>query len=169
MVFEITGNLIDLTKEGLFNVIGHGCNCFCTMKLGIAAQMATTFRCDKFPWESGRFNGSILKLGLIDAIPFILSNDNLTKVHTTADKNINLHVVNMYTQYHWKETSRFGIPLDYSALELCLVKMNTVFKGKHIGLPRIGCGLAKGDWNRVKAMTKTIMQDCDCTIVSLPL
>jgi len=28
---EITGNLITLAKEGHFDMIVHGCNCFCTM------------------------------------------------------------------------------------------------------------------------------------------
>ena len=38
-------------------------------------------------------------------------------------------------------------PLDYEALTLCLRKINHIFKGKHIGLPLIGCGLAGGVWD----------------------
>jgi hypothetical protein len=33
--------------------------------------------------------------------------------------------------------------LDYEALALCLRKINHTFKGKHVGLPQIGCGIAE--------------------------
>jgi O-acetyl-ADP-ribose deacetylase (regulator of RNase III) len=36
---EIEGDLIDLAKRGHFDVVTHGCNCFCTMGAGIAPQM----------------------------------------------------------------------------------------------------------------------------------
>ena len=44
-------------------------------------------------------------------------------------------------------------------------KMNHVFKGKHIGLPQIGAGLAGGDWNRIKNIIQTELTDCKVTVV----
>ena len=35
---EIEGNLISLALAGNFDVIAHGCNCFCTMQSGIATN-----------------------------------------------------------------------------------------------------------------------------------
>ena len=39
----ITGDLISLALAGEFDVIVHGCNCFCVMGAGIAKQMFKTF------------------------------------------------------------------------------------------------------------------------------
>ena len=47
----IDGDLIRLAKQGTFDVIAHGCNCFCTMGAGIAPQMAEAFGCDEFDME----------------------------------------------------------------------------------------------------------------------
>jgi len=56
-------------------------------------------------------------------------------------------------------------PLDYEALTLCLRKINWVFSGKHIGLPKIGAGLAGGDWEQIKQIIKNELNDCDVTVV----
>lgn len=34
-----------------------------------------------------------------------------------------------------------------------------------IGLPQIGCGLAGGDWNKVKEIIKKELKDCFVTVV----
>jgi len=68
MVKEIDGDLIKLAKEGKFDVIAHGCNCFCTMGAGIAPQMAKAFGCNDseiFAMEAPNFYGNINKLGNI--------------------------------------------------------------------------------------------------------
>ncbi len=78
-----------------------------------------------------------------------------------------LTIVNAYTQYGFGRNHSNGtqIPLDYEALTLCMRKINHVFKGQHIGLPQIGCGLAGGDWNHVKAIIQTELKNCDVTVV----
>lgn len=148
----IKGDLIALAKEGKFDVIGHGCNCFCTMKRGLAPKMAEAFGCDKFPLEHKSQQGNINKLGQIDYRSGMNFGDPI--------------IVNMYTQYHWSHADLYsGIPLNYSALRLCLQKLNHEFKGKHIGLPWVGCGLAKGARIIVSAMIKKELKDCKVTIV----
>ena len=47
----VDGDLISLALYGHFDVIAHGCNCFCTMGAGIAPKMAAAFGCDNFPME----------------------------------------------------------------------------------------------------------------------
>ena len=147
---EIKGNLIELALAGEFDVIAHGCNCFCTMGAGIAVQMAKTFGCDKFNKESDLFKGNINKLGTID-----------------FQKHNDLYVVNAYTQYMYGRNHVDGDiePLDYDALTLCLRKMNHIFKDRHIGLPQIGCGLAGGDWHIVQEIIKEELVDCNVTVV----
>ena len=66
IVEETRGNLITLAELGHFDVVTHGCNCFCTMGAGIAPQMAKAFGCDKFAMEAPEYRGDINKLGVID-------------------------------------------------------------------------------------------------------
>jgi O-acetyl-ADP-ribose deacetylase (regulator of RNase III) len=150
MYNEIEGDLIKLAKEGNFDVIAHGCNCFCNMASGIAPQMARAFGCNLYPLEDVNTKGDINKLGQID----------YGRQLVTLDKH--LTIVNAYSQYipavHLK-------PLDYEALTLCMRKINHIFKGKHIGLPQIGAGLAGGDWNRIKNIIQTELRDCSVTVV----
>jgi O-acetyl-ADP-ribose deacetylase (regulator of RNase III) len=145
---EVSGDLIDLAKKGNFDVIAHGCNCFCTMGAGIAPQMASAFGCDDFPLEDIKYSGVQSKLGKID--------------YKTLDVNgKELIVVNAYTQYGFG-----GKPFDYDAFEKIVFKMNHDFKGKHIGLPKIGAGLAGGNWSVIKDIIKEGFIDCKVTIVN---
>lgn len=165
---EIEGNLITLAQEGFFDVITHGCNCHCTMGAGIAPQMAKAFGCDKFPLEDKKYKGDINKLGQIDW-KMLKAVETETKtmwmdLNWVDDDEVSpktLSVVNSYTQYDFHGPKL----LDYEALTLCLRKMNKVFKGFHVGLPQIGAGLAKGDWNTIKQIIQTELKDCDVTVV----
>lgn len=153
----ITGDLIKLTIEGNFDAVAHGCNCFCTMKRGLAPKMAKAFNVDLFRMEGGEFRGDINKLGQIEFKTFNMAN--------LKGPDTMVSVINAYTQYHWSEPSSDGIPLDYLALRLCLRKINHIFKGKYIGLPKIGCGLAGGDWDLVRTYIDYELKDCNVTIV----
>ena len=62
----IQGNLIHLAQNGEFDLIVHGCNCFCTMGAGIAKGIKAAFRelCRPFRawdpdgrWDPGRCPG----------------------------------------------------------------------------------------------------------------
>lgn len=152
---EISGNLITLAKEGEFDVIVHGCNCFCTMGAGIAPQMAKAFGADKFPLEAVEYKGDINKLGQIDWNNLWKGTDG--EYHQAVDEYWDIAVVNAYTQYGFGSNHEDGIerPLDYEALTMCLRKINQIFKGKKIGLPMIGCGLAGGVWDYEKLDEET--------------
>jgi len=151
MYREIEGDLIELAKYGRFQVIAHGCNCFCAMGAGIAPQMAEAFGADKFPMENDWNKGDMNKLGTIDWV----------EVNGTF-------IVNAYTQYGFGANHEGGTkaPINYSALHMCLQKMNHTFKGLKIGLPKIGCGLAGADWNLVRHLIQKYLTDCDVTVVN---
>lgn len=152
---EIEGDLVALAKEGKFDIIGHGVNCFCIMGAGLAVPMAKEFNCDKFPLENNKYKGDINKLGQIDyQNAYVYTENGISDI---------FQVINCYTQYYYG--NKFGIPVDYEAITLCMRKINKLFKGKHIGLPRIGCGLAGGDWNIVKPILQKELKDMDVTIV----
>ena len=46
---------------------------------------------------------------------------------------------------------------DYEAFTLCMRKINHQFKGKHIGLPLIGCGLAGAVWDITQLTEEEVM------------
>lgn len=120
----VKGDLISLALSGEFDVIAHGCNCFCAMGAGIAPKMARAFGADTFKMEANIYRGDINKLGSID-------------YQKVQDKP--LIVVNCYSQF------KPGNDLSYPALELCLIKLAHTFPNKRIGIPFIGAGLAGGD------------------------
>ena len=150
MYKEIDGDLIALARKGEFDVITHGCNCMSNMGAGLAPHMARAFGCDRFKLEFVGLRGDINKLGQIDYKECAIS----------PEKSIT--VVNSYTQYI---PSAVAKPLDYEALTLCMRKINHRFKGKRIGLPKIGSGLAGGDWDRIKQIIQEELTDCDVTVV----
>lgn len=189
MYKEIEGNLISMALKGAFDVIAHGCNCHSVMGAGIAPQMAKAFGADKFPMEL--WGSDVNKLGCIDFKTFVLGKNAMWCIedgdggNPNEDNEPELTVVNAYTQYGFGSNHRNGKskPIDYEALTLCMRKMNHIFKGSHIGLPLIGCGLAGGVWDvndlphytavlfkvrDVKTIIQQELKDCDVTIVKLP-
>lgn len=173
MKFEIIkGNLIDKALSGEFDVIAHGCNCWNVQKAGIAFQMALHFNTDNFDYflsESPSLRGNYLKLGNIDWCAFVkvLPSDieyiQMPRYKSQLYKGCDhyLTVINAYTQYD------LGANLDYEALTLCMRKINHEFKGKHVGLPWIGCGIAGGNKDKVEQILRKELKDCNVTICEL--
>lgn len=174
---ELDGDLIKLSLEGKFDVIVQGNNCFCVQGAGLAPQFVKAFGSDKFKMEAPEFKGDINKLGTID-----YEVKNLYKGEIGIDKSTfftkqgyiepskvsKLVVINSYTQYGFGANHANGSdkPVDYDAITMVMKKINHIFKGKHIGLPLIGCGLAGGDFSIVSKIIKTELKDCDVTIVN---
>lgn len=173
----IKGDLITLAFEGKFNLIAHGCNCFNKQKAGIAAAMVKSFQTDTFKYEQSDA-GSPNKLGMIDwglffrKTPFSKRKAALVELHTQPRKisdlmvERELYVVNMYTQYLWA-TPFNPHPIDYAAVELCFKKLNLLFKGYHVGIPKIGAGLAGGDWAKIYSIIHSNTPHLNVTVVEL--
>lgn len=145
---EVKGDLIVMAKNGDFDVIAHGCNCFCTMGAGIAVAMKNEFEAHQAPLENTHYKGDVNKMGQIDCF--------------VPDDYPDLTVVNAYTQFG------YGNPagdLDYEALTLCMRKISSKFRNKHIGLPLIGAGLAGGDWVKIQKIIKDELEHCYVTVV----
>lgn len=167
---EIKGNLITLAYQGEFDVIAQGNNCFCVQGAGIAVEFVKHFSTDTFNLENIKYKGDRSKLGKIDYERLSLCDyDQKFKIFPEDCDTIllNLYIVNCYTQYHYGKNHSDGVskPLDYDALTSCMQNINKVFKGKRIGLPLIGCGLAGGEFNLIKNIIETELKDCDVTIV----
>jgi O-acetyl-ADP-ribose deacetylase (regulator of RNase III) len=126
---DVRGDLISLAKLGWFDVIAHGCNCFCTMGAGVAKQIARSFP-EAAAADKNTMPGDRHKLGTV-----------------TMGRRQGLITVNCYTQFEFGGGEDL---VDYDALRRCMKILAATFPGKTIGMPHIGAGLAGGDWPRIR-------------------
>lgn len=165
---EIYGNIIALAKSGQYDCVVHGCNCFNTQRAGLAPQMVEAFNTDKFPMELIE-KGDINKLGQIDYVTQVLKYDpkyssiNLVEHVLVNSIQSSITVINLYSQYHYG--NKFGIPVDYDAIRLGLRKINHKFKGRSILVPKIGAGLAGGNWDIIKNIILQELLEMKVTVV----
>ncbi|NDV93911.1 hypothetical protein D0T84_03125 [Dysgonomonas sp. 521] len=79
-----------------------------------------------------------------------------------------IYVANMIGQRGTKTGRSTGAPVRYEAIEACLEKLAVDAKqlGASVHMPRIGCGLAGGKWNRVEPLIEQtlIKNDIDVYI-----
>lgn len=144
----ISGDLIQLAKQGEFDLIVHGCNCVCTMGAGIAKGIKAAFP-EAFEADRATARGDRTKLGTCTSATIGIGQNTLT-------------VVNAYTQFDYRGS---GIKADYGAIRSCFRWIRKNHSGRKIGLPRIGAGLAGGDWSRIAAIIKEETAGMDVTLV----
>jgi len=77
-----------------------------------------------------------------------------------VDCDDGIFVANMVAQRGYRR-SKLGLPLDYDALMKCLGALNAAaFQRKApIHMPKIGTGLAGGDWSVIEPMVGTMAVD----------
>lgn len=126
----VIGNLITLAQQGRFDVIIHGCNCFCTMGAGIAKGIKQVFP-EAYTADLATTKGDQTKLGTYSSAVITTERQALT-------------VVNAYTQFNWRKGKTMNA--DYEAIRAVFRAIKRDFTGKRIGYPAIGAGLAGGDW-----------------------
>ncbi len=144
----IQGDLIELAIQGHFDVIVHGCNCFCSMGGGIARTIKAVFPA-AYEADCRTQAGDKGKLG------------TCTVSDCPTDSGV-VTVVNAYTQYDYAGP---GVLLDYNALALCLEWVARTYPDKRIALPKIGGGLAGGSWSRIQPIIETELAQTDYTLV----
>jgi O-acetyl-ADP-ribose deacetylase (regulator of RNase III) len=132
MLNTAKGDLLKMGRDNDFDIIMHGCNCFCVMGGGIAAQVAQQFP-DAHLADQETVRGDAGKLGTY-----------------TIGMSGRLVILNCYTQYG---ISRDGADVfEYTAFQRVLEKVQYRFGKWRIGLPLIGMGLAGGDAERIIPM-----------------
>lgn len=154
---KVKGDLILLAKDGKFDVIIHGCNCFHTMGAGIARVIKSVFP-EAFEADKETVYGSRYKLGTISTATFQVNDDGDF-----------LTVVNAYTQFDFGTNSEGTPPVDYVAVNNCFRNIKDQYGGQHLkfGIPKIGAGLAGGDWDLISRIIESQMKDEDLTLVLL--
>jgi O-acetyl-ADP-ribose deacetylase (regulator of RNase III) len=144
---EVRGDLIKMAKNGDFDVIVHGANCFCTFGAGIATQIRK-----EFP-EAYQADFSTKK------------GFDKRGTFTWAQSYNGLIIVNAYTQYKYGHNKDL---FDYNGFRAILKQLTMFISniGVHrIGFPQIGAGLAGGDWSRIKEIIQTELSHLDVTVV----
>ena len=144
----ITGDLLRLAVDGRFDVIVHGCNCQCAMGKGIALAIKQQFP-EAYEADLRTAKGDRAKMGTISTARIERSSVQFT-------------VVNAYTQFHWRGQ---GVLADYPAIRAAFEFVKQQFAGCRIGYPKIGAGLAKGDWNTIAAIIDESLAGEDHTLV----
>ncbi len=132
MAPSICGDLVQLAMEGRFDVIIHGCNCMCTMGAGIAKAIREHFP-EAYDADQKTARGDKAKLGTITTATVERGGREIT-------------VVNGYIQFDYGGP---GVLVDYDALRSVMRHAKAQFSGRRIGYPKIGAGLARGDWDRI--------------------
>lgn len=149
MIRYITGDATRPQGEGL-KVVAHVCNNVNRFGAGFAKAVA-----ERWPYAKEVYiqHPSKKSLGML-----------ITAVVAT-----NIRVCHMIAQDGLRSVSN-PVPLRYDALETCLFKLNDQCQQVEcsIHMPRIGAGLAGGDWNRIEALINKCLPMQDVTIYDLP-
>ena len=121
---RIEGDLLKLAGQGHFDVIIHGCNCFCTMGAGIAKAIRDQFPA-AYEADLATEKGSREKLGSYSSAEVAIDDHLLT-------------VVNAYTQFNYRGA---GVKADYDAIRKSVWQSQFRLQGQTNRLSDARCGI----------------------------
>jgi O-acetyl-ADP-ribose deacetylase (regulator of RNase III) len=147
----VRGDLLELALEGRFDVVIHGCNCQNSMAAGIAKTIRNRFP-EAYEADQRTAKGSREKLGTFSSA--VIQRGDVSFV-----------LVNAYTQFHYRGR---GVLADYDAIGRVMRSIREAYRGKRFGYPKIGAGLAMGDWPTIVARIDEAFEGEDHTLVELP-
>lgn len=137
---EIDGDLIKLSKTGIYDVIAHGCNCQKNFGAGIALTIKRAY---PLAYQTD-----------LDT-PSPMGDISVCKEYESCD------IVNAYTQFypgkggHGKDSKHHR----YASIGSTMAKINLLYRNKHVALPLLGCGLAGLKWSKVRKLIKSELKD----------
>lgn len=145
MITNVKGDLIKMFKNGAFDAIVHGCNCFHTMGAGIADQISSNFP-QALEADKVSLYGDIDKLGR----------------YTIAQANTGF-IINGYTQYRPGQEDQQRLYASISTLFDNLAR--DLADGSKIGIPKLGAGIAGGDWDVIEDLIRIRMTNMRVVVV----
>lgn len=139
MLFYDRGNAIDFAVVNNYN-LGHGCNSFCKMGTGFAAQVKRR-------------------------LPELYQVDQATKRGDRSKPGTNTHYLfdwgygfNLYTQYWYSwDFTTVGLEHLLNSLESAFALIRKT-NFQPLVLPRIGSGAAGGDWSLIEPVLEFVAQ-----------
>lgn len=126
--------MIKYIKGDLFlapqTILAHGCNCLGGFGSGVAKTMAQKHPEAKKQYLK-KFNSVGWKLG---DVQYVKSNGKI--------------IANCATQYDYGSPKDGTVYVDYEAIRTCMTKLKKVCDENKlsVAIPKIGAGLAGGDW-----------------------
>ena len=136
----------DMFGDSAYDVLIHGCNCFNTMGAGVAALVKKYYPAAA-DVDRATEMGNPEKLG---SFTFATVQHVFQSIAPLKE----IAVVNAYTQY------QPGRNYDYTAIHNALTKVNDFFPKEMVfGLPKIGAGIAGGDWETIKEIMEKVFVD----------
>jgi O-acetyl-ADP-ribose deacetylase (regulator of RNase III) len=164
----VSGNLLNLAEQGQFDIIVHGCNCFCTMGSGIAGQIASRYP-KAYAVDNMTISGDANKLGkftqaYIDGYSLQQIGSNIRGLKRAP---YHFTLINAYTQYGFDPSTK---PVDYEAIYSVFKQIKMLYDLnpmaiQRIGIPKIGAGLAGGDWDRIEQIIDSLkFNDITCVV-----
>lgn len=148
MVRHFEGDITEQLGKSV-EVVAHGCNCKGSYAKGVALALANRWPKSKEAYMRAHRKG-FLRPGFGQFVPV---KEGL--------------VANLMTQDGY---GRGGPHFDYQAAENVLSRLKTHCKAKglRIGIPRIGAGLAGGDWNKIEQMLERVFFDHPVYVFTRP-
>jgi O-acetyl-ADP-ribose deacetylase (regulator of RNase III) len=148
MLKEVNGDVFDSDAD----YIAHGVNCQGVMGAGVARIIRDAWPevfadyetlCHRFAHQPEILLGGVLP-STITGSPLI--------------------ILNAFTQLA-PMTSRRAV--NYNSVALCFEKINKLCAGKTVAMPRIGAGLAGGDWDIIRVIVEKSAPDVDITVYNI--
>lgn len=142
MVKIVKGDLF----KGEVDIIAHGCNTKNGFGSGVAGTIAL-----QHPRAKIEYHAKFFKDGWeLGDVQFVMSNSQT--------------IANCATQNEYYPRNK--VHADYYSIRVAMEKVKAFAKAGNfsVGMPRIGCGLAGGDWSIVKDILDEVFSDYDVTV-----
>lgn len=152
IVEEIKGNLLD-TK---IKCIAHGVNCQNVMGSGVAKAILT-----KYPEVKESYHNFCTEM----THKVINGPEDLLGMVGEVQCSDGKLVYNCFTQENFGYDGEMYV--SYIAVAKCFDLLNKEFGVKEIAIPKIGCGLAGGDWKKMKDIINEHSGDMKITVYYL--
>jgi len=137
MIEEIQGDVFKAKEQ----ILIHGCNCKNNMGSGVAKTIREIYP-GAWKVDQETLWGDKNKLGHYTF---------WSGKHYYYDQDIT--VINLYSQYDYGHRKIYA---DYDAIREGLDAIEFVFRGASFAMPRIGAGLARGDWATIKGIIEDV-------------
>jgi len=151
MINYLVGDATEPVGGGLKFVV-HICNDIGAWGAGFVTAISRKWLKPEIEYKNLYYDGKV-KLGVIQEVEVA---PDITVINMIAQKGI--------------RSSLTSAPIRYDSLEECLYKVFLLAKERAatVHMPRIGCGLAGGNWETVEEIITRTMKDLEVYVYDLP-
>lgn len=153
VITYIKGDATRPVDTGGPRIICHVCNDLGKWGRGFVLALRERFPCAAAAYHLWHRGLDLHGAKMTWPKPFELGNISVVPQGSCLEKD-RIHVANMIAQ-HGIYADRNGVPpIRYEALDSCLQQLcqTAISECASIHMPRIGCGLAGGEWSKVEAL-----------------